>query len=70
MSRRDVSLERQILAAFKLAYRTDQLAVAEYLLCALECLCGGADKETAVDDVYRMIYSRHSLRPSRRDPTH
>ncbi|MBN9077904.1 MAG: hypothetical protein J0H84_16980 [Rhizobiales bacterium] len=70
MSRRDVSLEHQILATFKLAYETDQLAVAEHLLCALECLCGEVNRETAADDAYRTICSCRPMRVARRDPAH
>ncbi|MDE2465229.1 MAG: hypothetical protein KGO02_16160 [Alphaproteobacteria bacterium] len=67
MSGRDISLEQQILVAFKLAYETGQLAVADHLLCALERLCGEVNRETAVDDAYRTICSCRPLRTSRCD---
>ncbi|KUM28557.1 hypothetical protein AU467_34610 [Mesorhizobium loti] len=65
MNRRDISLERQILAAFKLAHDTGRLAVADHLLCALECLCGDACRGTALGEAYRAICSCRPDQPAR-----
>lgn len=68
MNRRDIFLEREILAAFKLAHDRGQLAVADHLLCALECLCGDdACEGTAVGEAYRTICSCRPDRPVRRE---
>lgn len=48
-------LDRSILAAFKCAQDTGRLDVAEHLLRALECLCGGPVEGSAAQDAYRLI---------------
>lgn len=48
-------LDRSILAAFTTAHEAGRLDVAEHLLCALECLCGGAGEGTAAEDAYRIV---------------
>ncbi|RFC63822.1 hypothetical protein DY251_20610 [Mesorhizobium denitrificans] len=48
-------LDGSILAAFKSAQDSGRLDVAELLLRALECLCGGPVEGSAVQDAYRLI---------------
>ena len=48
-------LDRSILAAFKCAQDTGRLDVAEHLLRALECICGGPVEGSAAQDAYRLI---------------
>lgn len=55
MRQRRQPLDRSILAAFKCAQDTGRLDVAEHLLCALECLCGGPVEGSAAQDAYRLI---------------
>jgi|ThiBioDrversion2_2_1062182.scaffolds.fasta_scaffold00641_61 hypothetical protein len=47
-------LGREIVEAFKSAMGSGRPDVAEHLLCALECLCGGPESG-GVDDAYRFI---------------
>lgn len=48
-------LDHAILAAFKSAQDAGRLDVAEHLLRALECLCGGAIEGSAAQQAYRLI---------------
>lgn len=46
------SLEEQILAALERALADGQAEAAEYLLCALEALCGDAPPGSVLADAY------------------
>jgi len=65
MSQHSISLDRQILTAFKLAQEIGRPVVAEHLLCALECLCEEDCAPGALGDAYRAICSCRPIRPWR-----
>lgn len=62
-------LDRSIQAAFKCAQDTGKLDVAEQLLRALECLCGGPVEESAGQDAYRLICDCESGNPRKHMPS-
>jgi len=60
-------LDRSILAAFKCAQDMGRLDVAEHLLRALECLCGGPVEGSAAQDAYRLICDCNEPGPPRQE---
>lgn len=67
MCQRSLPIDRSILVAFKDAQEAGRLDVAEHLLCALECLCGGAAEGNAAEDAYRMICRNSGARSGKRE---
>jgi hypothetical protein len=64
-------LDHAIVEAFKSAMESGRSDVAEHLLCALECLCGGPDSGGA-DEAYDFIITGRgcSCREARRRRKH
>ncbi|MEJ6782487.1 hypothetical protein [Aminobacter sp. Piv2-1] len=64
MAHQEPALDEAIVAAFRVAISIGQDDVAELLLRALECLCGGPETGGA-DAAYRIILRAEPGEPSR-----